>query len=62
LKASVYGSSDPDRQVPALAQEVLSGALKLDHLVTDRIELADVPAAFERMARGEGARSVVTFS
>jgi S-(hydroxymethyl)glutathione dehydrogenase/alcohol dehydrogenase len=61
LKASVYGSSDPDVEVPALAQDVLSGALKLDHLITDRIGLAEVPAAFERMARGEGARSVVLF-
>ncbi|MEV4636322.1 alcohol dehydrogenase catalytic domain-containing protein [Actinoplanes sp. NPDC049548] len=61
LRASVYGSADPDVEVPRLAQEVVSGALKLDHLVTDRIGLADVPAAFERMARGEGARSVVRF-
>jgi S-(hydroxymethyl)glutathione dehydrogenase/alcohol dehydrogenase len=61
LRASVYGSSDPDVEVPALAQDVLSGGLKLDHLITDRIHLAEVPAAFDRMARGEGARSVVVF-
>ncbi|MEV8508692.1 alcohol dehydrogenase catalytic domain-containing protein [Actinoplanes sp. NPDC051475] len=61
LRASVYGSADPDAEVPQLAREVVSGALNLDHLVTDRIGLADVPAAFERMARGEGARSVVVF-
>ncbi|GAA2526784.1 alcohol dehydrogenase catalytic domain-containing protein [Winogradskya humida] len=61
LRASVYGSSDPDLEVPQLAQDVLTGALKLDHLVTDRITLAEVPVAFERMTRGEGARSVVTF-
>lgn len=61
LRASVYGSSDPDREVPALAQDVLSGVLKLDHLITDRIGLQDVPAAFERMSRGEGARSMVIF-
>jgi S-(hydroxymethyl)glutathione dehydrogenase/alcohol dehydrogenase len=61
LRASVYGSADPDREVPALAQDVLSGALVLDHLVTDRIGLDEVPAAFARMSRGEGARSVVTF-
>ena len=59
LRASVYGSADPDVEVPQLAEDVLSGALRLDHLVTDRIGLADVPAAFDRMARGEGARSVV---
>jgi S-(hydroxymethyl)glutathione dehydrogenase / alcohol dehydrogenase len=59
LRSSVYGSSDPDVEIPALAADVLSGALKLDHLVTDRIGLDDVPAAFDRMSRGEGARSVV---
>jgi S-(hydroxymethyl)glutathione dehydrogenase/alcohol dehydrogenase len=61
LRSSVYGSSDPDVEIPALARDVLSGALSLDHLITDRIRLADVPAAFARMSRGEGARSVVLF-
>jgi S-(hydroxymethyl)glutathione dehydrogenase/alcohol dehydrogenase len=59
LRSSVYGSSDPDIEIPALARDVLSGALILDHLITDRIRLAEVPAAFARMSRGEGARSVV---
>jgi S-(hydroxymethyl)glutathione dehydrogenase/alcohol dehydrogenase len=61
LRASVYGSADPDLEVPALAQDVLSGVLKLDHLITDRITLSEVPAAFDRMTRGEGARSMVIF-
>jgi S-(hydroxymethyl)glutathione dehydrogenase/alcohol dehydrogenase len=61
LRSSVYGSSDPDVEIPALARDVLAGTLQLGHLVTDRIGLAEVPAAFERMARGEGARSVVVF-
>jgi S-(hydroxymethyl)glutathione dehydrogenase/alcohol dehydrogenase len=59
LRASVYGGGDPDVEVPALARDVLSGALSLDHLITDRIGLPDIPAAFDRMSRGEGARSVV---
>ncbi|GAA1588560.1 alcohol dehydrogenase catalytic domain-containing protein [Actinoplanes couchii] len=58
LKASVYGQADTDLEVPALARAVLDGTLNLDHLITDRITLADVPAAFDRMSRGEGARSV----
>lgn len=58
LKASVYGQADTDLEVPALAQEVLDGRLNLDHLITDRITLAEIPAAFDRMSRGEGARSV----
>jgi S-(hydroxymethyl)glutathione dehydrogenase/alcohol dehydrogenase len=61
LRASVYGSADPDREIPELARQVLRGTLSLDHLITDRIGLADVPAAFDRMSRGEGARSVVVF-
>ncbi|WP_328462264.1 alcohol dehydrogenase catalytic domain-containing protein [Actinoplanes sp. NBC_00393] len=59
LRASVYGQADTDLEVPALARDVLDGRLTLDHLITDRIRLADVPAAFDRMSRGEGARSVV---
>jgi S-(hydroxymethyl)glutathione dehydrogenase/alcohol dehydrogenase len=59
LRSSVYGNADPDVEIPALARDVLAGRLELDHLVTDRITLAEVPAAFERMSRGEGARSVV---
>jgi len=59
LRSSVYGSSDPDVEIPQLAADVLEGRLSLGHLITDRITLADVPAAFDRMARGEGARSVV---
>jgi S-(hydroxymethyl)glutathione dehydrogenase / alcohol dehydrogenase len=62
LRSSVYGQADPDVEIPRLAADVLSGALVLDHLITDRIGLADVPAAFDRMARGEGARSVVSLS
>ncbi|GIF36582.1 alcohol dehydrogenase catalytic domain-containing protein [Actinoplanes xinjiangensis] len=58
LRASVYGQADTDLEVPALARDVLDGTLNLDHLITDRITLAEVPAAFDRMSRGEGARSV----
>ena len=46
-------------EIPALARDVLRRHPELDHLITDRITLADIPAAFDRMSRGEGARSVV---
>jgi S-(hydroxymethyl)glutathione dehydrogenase/alcohol dehydrogenase len=61
LRSSVYGSSDPDVEVPALAAAVLDGTLDLAPLITDRITLDSAAAAFDRMARGEGARSVVLF-
>ncbi|GIJ20717.1 alcohol dehydrogenase catalytic domain-containing protein [Micromonospora lutea] len=61
LRSSVYGSSDPDRDVPDLARAVLDGGLDLDFLVSDRITLDAAPEALARMARGEGARTVVLF-
>jgi len=59
LRASVYGSSDPDRDVPELARSVLDGSLDLAPLITDRTGLDGATAALDRMARGEGARTVV---
>ncbi|PZG01119.1 alcohol dehydrogenase catalytic domain-containing protein [Micromonospora deserti] len=59
LRSSVYGSSDPDRDVPELARAVLDGTLDLAPLITDRTTLDGAPEAFARMARGEGARTVV---
>jgi S-(hydroxymethyl)glutathione dehydrogenase/alcohol dehydrogenase len=59
LRSSVYGGADFDAEIPRLAADVLSGALSIDHLISERIDLPGVPAAFDRMSRGEGARSVV---
>ncbi|MGC5033567.1 zinc-binding dehydrogenase [Micromonospora sp. DT229] len=61
LRSSVYGSSDPDRDLPELARAVLDGSFDLDFLVSDRITLDEAPEALARMARGEGARTVVLF-
>ncbi len=61
LRSSVFGSSDPDRDLPTLAAEVVAGDLSLDALISDTITLEEAPEAFARMARGVGARSVVVF-
>jgi len=61
LRSSVYGSSDPDRDLPEMALSIVDGELDLSPLISHRITIDDVPEAFERMARGEGARSVVVF-
>ncbi|MCF0093657.1 alcohol dehydrogenase catalytic domain-containing protein [Micromonospora sp. MH99] len=60
LRSSVYGSSDPDREVPVLATELAEGTLDLRVLVSGTVGLDEAPAAFDRLARGEGARWVVT--
>jgi S-(hydroxymethyl)glutathione dehydrogenase/alcohol dehydrogenase len=61
LRSSVYGSADPDREVPELARAVLDGSLDLDRLITGRVALDEAPEALARLARGEGARTVVLF-
>ncbi len=61
LRASRYGSADPDREVPALAADVRNGSLDLNPLISHRIRLENAVEAFGRMERGEGARSVVLF-
>jgi S-(hydroxymethyl)glutathione dehydrogenase/alcohol dehydrogenase len=59
LTSSVYGSSDPDRDIPVLVQALETGQLDLGILVTHRIGLTGVGAAFERMQKGQGARSLI---
>ena len=59
LRSSVYGSSDPDRDLPALAADVLAGKLDLAPLITATIALDGAPDAFANL--GSGARTVVTF-
>ncbi|MGW8381087.1 Zn-dependent alcohol dehydrogenase [Streptomyces sp. ODS28] len=61
LTGCVYGNSDPARDVPVLADHVRAGRLDLGALVTDRIGLEDIPAAFDAMRAGRGGRSLVVF-
>ncbi len=61
LSGCVYGSTDPDRDVPRLIEQVRSGALDLAALVTRRIRLDEVESALDDMAEGRGARALVVF-
>ncbi|WP_159943236.1 MULTISPECIES: zinc-binding dehydrogenase [unclassified Nocardiopsis] len=61
LRGCVYGTSDPARDVPLIAERVRAGDLRLSAMVTDEIPLEGVPEAFERMAQGRGGRSLVRF-
>jgi S-(hydroxymethyl)glutathione dehydrogenase / alcohol dehydrogenase len=61
IRGSVYGASDPARDIPVLADLARRGLLDIEALVTRRIGLDDVEAAFTDMAAGHGARSVVCF-
>ncbi len=62
IQGSVYGASDPARDIPVLADLAQRGRLDLEALVSRRIGIDDVEAAFADMAAGRGARSVVCFA
>ena len=62
IRGSVYGASDPVRDIPVLAALALRGQLDLEALVTRRIAIDEVEAAFADMTAGRGARSVVCFA
>lgn len=59
LKSSWYGDCLPSRDFPMLVEQYKLGRLDLDAFVTERIELGDVEAAFEKMHGGKVLRSVV---
>ncbi|MFI0811777.1 zinc-binding dehydrogenase [Streptomyces echinatus] len=61
LSGCVYGNSDPARDLPVLAAHVREGRLDLSALVTERIGLEGIPAAFENMLAGKGGRALVVF-
>jgi S-(hydroxymethyl)glutathione dehydrogenase/alcohol dehydrogenase len=61
LLGSNYGSVVPERDIPRIAQDVVSGRLPLGSLVTGHIPLTDIDAALDAMRRRDGARRVIMF-
>lgn len=55
----IYGSIDPDVDLPDLLRRVGDGSLPLADLIGRRVTLEDLPAVFE--APGDGRRVVVSF-
>ncbi|MFI6349294.1 zinc-binding dehydrogenase [Streptomyces sp. NPDC050560] len=61
LTGCVYGNCDPARELPLIAEHIAAGRLDPGMLVTDRVTLDAIPAAFDRMLAGRGGRSLVVF-
>jgi S-(hydroxymethyl)glutathione dehydrogenase/alcohol dehydrogenase len=59
IRGSYYGSGDPARDLPALAELAVEGALDLAGVVSHVDDLDGVQEALERLRRGEGARTVL---
>ncbi|MGW2344105.1 Zn-dependent alcohol dehydrogenase [Streptomyces sp. NPDC001661] len=61
LSGCVYGNCDPAQDLPVLAEHIRAGRLDLSTLVTERIALDGIPAAFDNMVAGKGGRALVVF-
>ncbi|MFJ2440444.1 Zn-dependent alcohol dehydrogenase [Streptomyces sp. NPDC087658] len=61
LSGCVYGNSDPAKDLPVLAEHIRAGRFDLESMVTERIGLDGIPAAFENMLAGRGGRALVVF-
>lgn len=54
------GSTNPHLDIPMFADLYRQGRFELDALVSDRIGLGDIDRAYEQVAQGAVARSVIT--
>jgi len=59
IKGSYLGSCDPARDIPRYVQMYREGRLPIDKLLSERIGLDDINAAFDRLADGKTVRQIV---
>jgi alcohol dehydrogenase len=59
LKGSYLGSCVPARDIPRYLEWYRAGQLPVDRLLSERLRLDDLNAAFDRLAAGESIRQVV---
>ncbi|QHT65688.1 alcohol dehydrogenase catalytic domain-containing protein [Rhodocytophaga rosea] len=61
LQGSYLGSCVPARDIPAYIALYQSGRLPVNKLMTHKLQLQEVNEGFERLAKGEAIRQVITF-
>ena len=59
LKGSYLGSCVPSRDIPRYIDWYRAGRLPVDRLLSERLRLDDINAAFDRLAAGDSIRQVV---
>jgi len=60
LQGSYIGSCIPARDIPAYISLYQSGRLPVDKLMTHQLGLDDINVGFERLAKGEAIRQIIT--
>lgn len=61
LKGSYLGSCVPSRDIPAYIELYKSGRLDVEKLITHKLKLDEINKGFERLARGDAIRQIITF-
>ncbi|CAO5256121.1 NDMA-dependent alcohol dehydrogenase [Frankia sp. AgKG'84/4] len=59
LQGSLFGASNPSRDIPALLELYRQGRLKLDELITTRYALDEINKGYTEMRAGTNIRGVV---
>jgi Zn-dependent alcohol dehydrogenase len=61
IQGSLFGSSSPSRDIPAMLELYRQGRLKLDELITTRYTLETLNDGYADMRAGRNIRGVVVF-
>ena len=61
LQGSYIGSCVPARDIPAYISLYQAGRLPVDKLMTHKLQLEEINEGFERLAKGEAIRQIITF-
>lgn len=61
LQGSYLGSCIPVRDIPAYIALYQAGRLPINKLMTHKLKLEEVNEGFERLAKGEAIRQIITF-
>lgn len=61
LLGSIYGTSNPQTEIPKLLNLNKVGKLKLDELITKRYKLDDINEAYSDMLAGKNLRGMIVF-
>ena len=60
-EGSAFGGARGRTDVPYIVDWYMDGKIRIDELITHKLELADINRGFELMTRGESIRAVVEF-
>lgn len=61
IRGCFYGSSHFHADVPMILQRMQAGRMRVDGLVSHTISLEKLETAFDRLRRGDGARTIILF-